>query len=196
MASPIAVIRKSLGQVYRERSAIPKAIAQLQLAITLQPNDLETHRLLAECYDKQGNKEAAILALLQAAETARRDIKLYQDVGHRLADQPKEAERAYTSIVEVTPNESEGHALLAEIRQQQNRWPEAATQWEQVARIRALEPTGLLKLATAQVHLHQWEQAEQTISKLRAHPWPPRFSNVAQEVRELESQIRKGRERD
>src|SRR6185312_2738935 len=119
-----------------------------------------------------------ILALLQAAETSRRDLKLYQDLGRRLADQPKEAERAFTSMVEVMPHESEGHALLAEVRSQQNRWSEAATQWQQVARIRALEPTGLLKLAQAQVHLHQWEQAEQTMRKVRTRKWPPRFNDV------------------
>jgi predicted Zn-dependent protease len=188
-----AVIRKSLGQIYLERGAPAKAIPQLQIAITLQPNDLESHRLLAECYDKQGDKPKAILALLQAAETSRRDIKLYQDIGRRLADRPREAERAYTSVVEVMPNESEGHALLAEIRQEQNRWSEAATQWQQVARIRALEPTGLVNLAAAQVHLHQWDQAQQTLSKVRSRPWPPRFNNVTQQVRDLEEKIKAGR---
>jgi predicted Zn-dependent protease len=191
-----ALIRKVLGQVYLERGAIPRAIVQLQQAIALQPNDLESHRLLAECFDKQGNKEKAIFALLQAADASRRDIKLYEDLGRRLADQPREAERAYTSIVEVVPSESEGHALLAEIRQHQNRWTEAATQWEQVARIRALEPTGFLKLAAAQVHLHQWEQAEQTLNKVRSRSWPPRFGDVAHQVRELEGQIKKDRKHD
>jgi predicted Zn-dependent protease len=188
-----AVIRKALGQIYLERGAPAKAIPQLQAAITLQPHDLESHRLLTECYDKQGDKPKAILALLQAAETSRRDIQLYRDLGRRLADQPKEAERAYTSAVEVMPAESEGHALLAEIRQEQNRWPEAVTQWEQVARIRALEPTGLLKLAAAQIHLRQWEQAEQTLGKLHGRQWPQRFGNVAQEVRDLEGKIKAGR---
>ncbi len=188
-----SLIRKALGQVYLERGAIPKAIVQLQQAIALQPNDLESHRLLAECFDKQGNKEKAIFALLQAADAARRDIKLYEELGRRLADQPREAERAYTSIVEVAPSESEGHALLAEVRQQQNRWTEAATQWEQVARIRALEPTGLLKLAAAQIHLHQWEQAEQTLNKVRSRSWPPRFADVAHQVRALEGKIKKDR---
>jgi tetratricopeptide (TPR) repeat protein len=179
-----------------ERGAIPKAIVQLRQAIALQPNNQETHRLLAECLDKQGDKEKVILALLEAADAARRDIKLYEELGRRLADQPREAERAYTSIVEVVPSESEGHALLAEIRQQQNRWTEAATQWEQVARIRALEPTGLLKLAAAQIHLHQWEQAEQTLNKVRSRSWPPRFGDVAHQVRELEGQIKKDRKHD
>ena len=189
-----ALIRKVLGQVYLEKGDPRKALPQLKTSIALQPADLETHRLLTDCLDKLGEKQKAILALLQAAETSRRDIKLYQDLGRRLADQPKEAERAFTSIVEVIPHESEGHALLAEVRSQQNRWPEAATQWRQVARIRALEPTGLLKLADAQVHLRQWEQADQTLSKVRARKWPPRFNDVPRQVRELEERIHKGRE--
>ena len=55
----------------------------------------------------------------------RRDIALYEQLGRRLGKEPKEAERAYTSIVEVLPAESESHALLAEVRQKQGRWPEA-----------------------------------------------------------------------
>ena len=39
--------------------------------------------------------------------------------------QSKETKRAYTSIVEVLPSEAESHALLAEIREAQNRWREA-----------------------------------------------------------------------
>jgi tetratricopeptide (TPR) repeat protein len=191
-----AVIRKALGQIYLERNATQKAITQFQLAIALQAFDLETYRLLTDCYDRQNDKQKAILTLREAAEQSRRDIKLYQDLGRRLADQPKEAERAYTSVVEVMPSESEGHALLAEIRQEQNRWPESVTQWEQVARIRALEPTGLLKLAAAQIHLHQWDQAEEALNKLRAHTWPPRFGDVSQQVRQLEAQIKKDSPRE
>jgi predicted Zn-dependent protease len=189
-----ALIRKVLGQVYLEKGAPRKALPQLQTSISLQAADVETHRLLTDCLDKLGEKQKAILALLRAAETSRRDIKLYQDLGRRLEDQPKEAERAFTSMVEVMPHESEGHALLAEVRSQQNRWSEAATQWQQVARIRALEPTGLLKLADAQVHLRQWEQADQTLSKVRTRKWPPRFGDVPRQVRELEERIHKGRE--
>ncbi len=162
------------------------------MAISLQPNDLETHRLLIECLDKQGDKEKAILALLQAVELSRRDIKLYQDLGRRLQGRPKEVERAYTSIVEVLPSESESHALLAEIRQQQDRWPEALTQWQQVARIRALEPTGLLKLAGAQIHLRQWEPAKESLRKIGARNWPQRFGDVRTQVRQLEEQLKAG----
>jgi hypothetical protein len=89
----------------------------------------------------------------------------------------------------MLPSESESHTLLAEIRQQQNRWPEAITQWEQVARIRALEPTGLLKLAEAQIHERRWEAAVRTLRTLDTRSWPARFGDVHAQIRILEEQI-------
>jgi predicted Zn-dependent protease len=189
------LVRKLAGQVYAERGKHREAITQLQLAADLQPHDAETHRLLVAEFDTLHDNEGAYRQLLHAVELSRRDIKLYQDMGKRLEtlDRPREVERAYTSVVEMTPNESEGHALLGEIRQQQNRWPDAIAQWEQVARIRALEPTGLLKLAAAQVHERQWDDAQETVKKLRSRGWPTRFGNVDQQASELERQIAAGR---
>ena len=54
----------------------------------------------------------------------------------------------------------------------------AIAQWEQVARIRSLEPTGLLKLAAAQIHELQWDQAAETLRKLDTRTWPARFGDV------------------
>jgi tetratricopeptide (TPR) repeat protein len=184
-------VRKSAGRVNAERSKHSEAIAQLQLAAELQPNDAETHQLLLAQFDALHDAEGAYRQLLQAVELSRREIKLYQEMGRRLETlgRPREVERAYTSLVEVLPNESEGHALLAEIREQQNRWPDAIGHWEQVARIRALEPTGLLKLAAAQVHERRWDDAAATVKKLRARSWPARFGNVDEQARQLEQRI-------
>ena len=93
----------------------------------------------------------------------------------------------------MLPSESESHALLAEVRQEQGRWSEAIVQWEQVARIRELEPTGLLKLAAAQVHEGEWERAARTVGKLKARTWPARFGDVRGEVRKLEEWIKAGK---
>jgi predicted Zn-dependent protease len=185
------LVRKTVGRVYAEKGRHREAIAQLQLAADLQPNDAETHQLLVTEFDTVRDAEGAFRQLLHAAELSPRDLKLYQEMARRLEalGRPREVERAYTSVVEVLPNESEGHALLADIRQGQNRWAEAIAQWEQVARIRALEPTGLLKLGAAQVHEHRWDEAEETVKKLRARSWPARFGNVDQEVRDLERHI-------
>ena len=169
----------------------------MKLACELQPNDTETHQALVACYDAQGDKQGAIGQLLQSLQLARRDIKLYEDLGRRLSElgRAQETERAYTSIVEMLTSESESHALLAEIRQRQNRWAEAIVEWEQVARIRALEPAGLLGLAAAQIHEKQWERAAETVGKLRTRTWPSRFGDVSHQIRQLEQQIDQGRKK-
>jgi tetratricopeptide (TPR) repeat protein len=189
------VVRKALGQVLAEKGKHREAVAQLQLAAAVQPNDAQTYELLLTSLDKLGDKEGTFRALLQAVQLRPREISLYRDMGRRLEslDRPREVERAYTSIVEMQPNEAESHALLAEVRQQQNRWGEAIVQWGHAARLRALEPDGLLKLAAAQVHERQWDQAAETVRKLRSRGWPSRFSNVEQEIRHLEQQIADGR---
>jgi hypothetical protein len=190
------IVRKAIGQVYFAKAQYPQAIVQLQLAAELQPNDAETYQALVDSYDRQNDPEGAIRQVIQSLQLARRDLKRYQDLGQRLEkrDRKDESERAYTSIVEVLPNEAESHALLAEVRQAQGRWAEAAAHWEQVARLRALEPTGLLKLTAAQVHLQQWDKAAETLAKVKAKTWPPRFADLAQQVRTLEQQIDKGRQ--
>ena len=186
-----AIVRKALGQAYREKKEHTKAIKQLQQAAQLQPHDAEVYQLLVASYDDVGDKAAAIKQLLQAAQQARRDFKLYEDLGNRyvVASQMTEAERAYTSIVEVQPSESESHTLLAEVREKQNRWADAIHHWEQVARLRALEPTGLLKLAAAQIHEKRWDAARKTLRKLDTRTWPVRFGNVHEQVRTLEERI-------
>jgi hypothetical protein len=128
-------------------------------------------------------------------QLSRRDINLYKELGRRLAElhEDREAERAYTSIVEVLASESESHALLAEIRESQNRWSDAIEQWRAVARIRALEPTGLLRLAAAQVHENKWAAAAETVRQLRAKTWPPRFGNTENQIQELERQIQQSK---
>ena len=188
-----AVIRKALGQAYVQKQQHALAIPQYQQAAELQPNDAETYTALIACYDKIGDKEGAVRQLLQAVELSRRDVKLFEQLGQRLFELQKtaESERAYTSIVEMLPNESESHALLAEIREKQNRWPEAVAQWQRVATIRALEPTGLLKLAAAQIHEKDWDQAAATLQSVRRQSWPQRFGDVQQQARELERKLEK-----
>jgi hypothetical protein len=188
-----AIVRKALGQAYFDKKDYVRAVKQLDIAAVLQPGDAETYTLLIEAHDKLDDKEGAIRQLLQAVQLSRRDLKLYKDLGDRYAaaDKKAEAERAYTSIVEMQPTESESHALLAEVREKQDRWPEAIGEWEQVARIRALEPTGLLKLAAAQIHEKRFDDARATLRKLGTRTWPERFGNVQQEVRKLEEKLEK-----
>ena len=81
--------------------------------------------------------------------------------------------------------------MLAEIRQKQDRWDEAAAHWEQVAIIRELEPTGLQRLADAQIKLGREAEATASLEKLLAKDWPSRFGNVHSDARNKLAEIEK-----
>jgi hypothetical protein len=165
------ILRKAIGEVYRDK--------QLLIAAEVQPNDTETYQALLACYDRLNDQQGAIEQIFAWRQAVPRDVKLYEDLGKRLekVGQAAEVERAYTSIVEVLPNESESHQLLAEIRQRQDRWAEAGEQWRQVVRIRSLEPTGLLGLAEVLIHQRQFVEAGEVLKELKQKSWPPRFQN-------------------
>jgi predicted Zn-dependent protease len=183
MENPI--VRKAIGVAYLAGKKFDRAITQLKLAVATQPNDAETHSSLVEAYTRKKDEVGAIAQLLESAKLSTRNIKLFEELAQRYEElgQKGEAERARTSIVEALPNESEGHALLAEIRQKQDRWVDAAIHWEQVAEIRALEPTGLQKLADVQIRLERYDDARASLEKLLAKNWPSRFANVHRDAR-------------
>jgi tetratricopeptide (TPR) repeat protein len=185
------IVRQALGKVFIDRKQYEPAAHHLRLALEAQPNDRRTHELLVNIYDRMQDPEGAVRQLLQSVSLSRRDIALYKDLGGRYLrlEQPARAERAYTSIVEMLPNESEGHTMLAEIRQGQGDWQAAIHHWRQVVRIRALEPTGLLKLAEAQIHEKLWGAATQTVDVLRAKDWPSRFGNVHNQAEQLKNRV-------
>ena len=190
------IVRKALGQVYLEKRDYAKAVAQLRLAVAIQPNDAEIHKALVAAHDQQADKEGAIQQLLESTELSRRDLKLYRNLGDRYAalDRPTDAERAYTTMVEMQPNESESHTMLAEIRQRQNRWPEAVPHWRQVVRIRSLKPTGYLKLAEAQIHEKRWDEAKESLELLLAKRWPTRFGDMHAKARALLAKVERSSE--
>ncbi len=134
------IIRKALGLVFMDQRQFDAAITQLNLALAVQPNDAETHRALIDSYEKQGDRQGVIHQILAAVQLRRRDIELYRDLARKLNDDPKRSERALTSIVEVLPNETESHTMLAEIRQNQNRWDDAIGHWQRVSDSRARNP--------------------------------------------------------
>ncbi len=185
------ILRKEIGKVYQSKGDLPKAIAQYELALALQPLDKEVHQALIVCYDGSQQPDKATRQLMALIDFDRHDLKLFTQLAERMKGNEAETERAATSIIEAAPNEAENHAALAELRQQQNRWDEAIPHWEQVAELRRLEPTGLLKLAAAQVHQKHWESARVTLTKLRRTEWPSRFNNVTNETTQLEARLPK-----
>jgi tetratricopeptide (TPR) repeat protein len=202
------LIRRMLGEVFLSKAqgqpvppveaaakaSLAEAATQLRAAIELEPTDLATHKLLVQCLDAQGKTAEAADALFAAIDVDRRNLELIGQLADKLASNEAQAERAVTMLVEASPQESEGHAALAERRQGQNRWADAIEQWQHVARIRSLEPEGLQKLLTAQIHERRWDDAEQTVGKLLQKRWPERFGDIPSQVAPLQQQITAGRD--
>jgi hypothetical protein len=185
------LLRKTIGQVYQERHDYTKAISQFDLARQLQPNDKETYQALIVCYDAIHQPQNATRQLLALVDFDRHDLKLYQQLAERLKNDEAEAERAATSIIEAGPSEAENHQAMAELRQKQNRWNEAIGEWKEVAELRRLEPTGLLKLAEAEIHQGQWAPARETLERLSKTEWPSRFNDVGNQVQRFRSMLPK-----
>jgi hypothetical protein len=93
-------------------------------------------------------------------------------------------------MIELMANESESHAALAEIREQADRWQDAAVHWQHVCRIRSKEPTGYLRLAKAQIKLERWAQARKTVDTVLEREWPQRFQNAKNEAKQLAAKIK------
>lgn len=183
------LVRKSIGKAYQARGEYAKAVTQYVMSLELQPFDKEVHQTLILCYDALQQPDKAAKQLLRLIDFDRHDLAQYQQLSDRYKQNEAEAERAATSIIEAAPNEAENHAAIAELRQKQDRWDEAIPHWQRVAELRKLEPTGLLKLAGAQIHQKQWTAAKETITRLQKGEWPSRFSNVQNEVRQLQEQL-------
>lgn len=185
------LLRKMVGKAYHHHNKPAQAITQFEIALTLQPNDREASTLLIEAYDKTGRKAEAVRQLLKQIDFDRHNLKLYEQLGDRLKDNEAEAERAATSLIESAPSETENHTAFAKLRQRQNRWGEAIPHWERVAELRRLEPTGLLKLAEAQIHEKRWDDVRRSLQKLKQTGWPGRFGDMDSQIRNLEEQLRK-----
>ena len=185
------IVRKALGEVYYEKQEYKKSIDQLKLALETQPYDVETHDKLLACYDAMNDARGAVQQLRDSLQLSRRDLERYRKLGERLTrlEQPAEAERAYTSMVEMQPQETESHTLLAKVRETQNRLPDALVEWQHVADLRPLEPTGLVNLARVQIQAKQWDSATESLRQLRSKTWHERFNNLSNELTQLQRDL-------
>ncbi|MCO5170603.1 MAG: tetratricopeptide repeat protein [Planctomycetes bacterium] len=180
-------LRRALGQVYRQTKRLKEAEHQLRVALEAQPSDLEVHRALVEVLDGLRLPADAADALEALARAAGRDVALYVELGDRRAKlgQPDEAERAWTTPVELVPEEAEGHRALAEVRERQGRFADAAERWRQVVRVRTDEPEGWLGLGRALLRAGEKAEAAEVARRVLGQPWDDRFGDVHRAAREL-----------
>ena len=61
------IVRKALGRVYHRKRQYARAAHHLRLAVENQPNDMETHKLLVDTYDRMRRPDLAAGQLLRSA---------------------------------------------------------------------------------------------------------------------------------
>ena len=185
------IVRKALGETYLGKGAFGPATLQFRRAAEGQPNDVETHKLLVDALDKAGKPEEALAQLLRSAEISGHDLTIYQQLGKRFEQMGDEGEaaRAYTTMVEMSPHESEGHEAYAKVLEAKARWSESIGPWRNVIRVRTKEPGGWLGLANAQINAKEFAGARESVETLRKTDWPARFNDVRAQAEALAVRI-------
>lgn len=183
------IVRRALGLAYQQEGEYGKAVEQLKIAVQLQPDDAATHTALIDCYDRLEDREAAIAATLAFLNVDRRNVETFAKLGERFRSDAAQQERAFTGMVEMKPYEADSHARLAGIRESQKRWSDAIRHWQQVVRIRSLEPTGLYGLIQAQIQAKRFDDARRSIRRLEQTAWPQRFGSVTSRVERFRRDI-------
>ena len=181
------LLRRALGKAWLARGRAADALPHLRLSAEATPEDAEATALLVQALDASGRAGEATGIALVAAHVRPRDPAAWAVLAQRYAaaeDSPS-AERARTTMVEMLPNESEGHAALAALREQAGRLADAAHHWRQVIRVRSLEPTGYLECARVWLAAKRPDEARPLIQAVLAKDWPSHFGDVRARATQL-----------
>ncbi len=179
------LLRKELGRIYLARQFSKEAIAQLELALTLQSQDKESWELLVKACEKRGELTEIIDVALRRILACPWDLAGYESLGSREEQSPDQALRAWTSLVDLRPNEPEGHEKLAKHWQELGHWQSAAQQWQQVVRTREEDPRGWMALAQAQLKAGDRAAARSTAEEVLKRDWAKRFARVKKQAAKL-----------
>jgi len=184
------ILRRAIGHRYLELEHHAEAARHLEIALELQPGEPDTYTDLLKCYDAMNQAGKAFDLVLAQIDLNPHDLELYGQLDQHTGDDPALRERAATSVVEAAPLEASHHQALADLRARQERWRDAADQWQRVAELRALEPNGLLGLADVQIKSGDTSGARRTIRLLESTEWPSRFGELVDgRLDELKKQL-------
>lgn len=80
---------------------------------------------------KSAVKCPVLQAALDRSDYVSRQTQTWKELRERFTKQkePTQAERAFTSMIEVLPNDADSEMALAQVRESQNRWEEAIGHW-------------------------------------------------------------------
>lgn len=116
-----AAIHTKLASSYIRNKEFDKAAAQLNLAISLDPETVEAHALLALLYSFQNRPEEASreyeVALSNASKLEPRNSDIYRSLAAFYLQQKRfqDAQKYYRLILEISPGDPQAHFYLGSI---------------------------------------------------------------------------------
>ena len=121
-----SIIHLNLASSYIKKNEIAKAIEELNLTVSLDPEAVEPHAILALLYSSQNKPESATaeyeIALKNASKREPQNIDIYKTLGAVYLQQKKlkEAQDTYQLILNLSPNDAEAHFYLGNIYDELN----------------------------------------------------------------------------
>ena len=143
------------------------AKAILVKLVTKYPESYLGHKLLAECYEKEGGMRRAIDEYVTAVDINKKDYKSYFKIADLLRDLGKkdEAIQMLEHLVKTKPDCYEASCLLGELLCEQERFKEAANVYQQALIYKPAEWELYYNLGIVYTRLSDFQMAKEMYEK-------------------------------
>ena len=146
------------------------AKAILLKLVTKYPESYLGHKLLAECYEKEGGMRRAIDEYVTAVDINKKDYKSYFKIAELLRDLGKkdEAIQMLETLVKTKPDCYEGSILLGELLCEQERFKEAANVYNEALLYKPADFDLYYNLGIVYTRLSDFQMAKEMYEKAAA----------------------------
>lgn len=138
--------------------------------VTKYPESYLGHKLLAECYEKEGGMRRAIDEYVTAVDINKKDYKSYFKIADLLRDLGKkdEAIQMLETLVKTKPDCYEASMLLGELLCEQERFKEAANVYNEALRYKPADFDLYYNLGIVYTRLSDFQMAKEMYEKAAA----------------------------
>lgn len=142
----------------------------LMKLVTKYPDSYLGHKMLAECYEKEGGMRRAIEEYVYAVDINKRDYKSYFKIAELLRDLGKkdEAIEMLENLVKTKPDCYEASILLGELLCEQERFKEAANVYNEALIYRPADFDLYYNLGIVYTRLSDFQLAKEMYEKAAA----------------------------
>lgn len=138
--------------------------------VTKYPESYLGHKLLAECYEKEGGMRRAIDEYVTSVDINKKDYKSYFKIADLLRDLGKkdEAIQMLETLVKTKPDCYEASILLGELLCEQERFKEAANVYNEALRYKPADFDLYYNLGIVYTRLSDFQMAKEMYEKAAA----------------------------